>query len=269
MVLIQPHLVGDHRDELGVGRFAAQIVDGVAEVAVQGIHIAPVPGHLDGVADGALHPAGGGVVFLGNLRVEALGDGVDVLRLVHGEQDGIPQELVAFDVGRDADLMQNVRDLQLVAVHASRDKPLLVAVGDFEHPAGKDILVEGLDKVVGEALIQQLLDHFFALESAGDEERGVRFAGGDIFLLDGQSIQPGHEGIQQNHLRPHRKHLLQDLKPVLFHDGHFYAFCSSASRQAAVTSALVSDIKNLTLSIVLSSNVCSSLYSSRFYHNLP
>ena len=42
------------------------------------------------------------------------------------------------------------------------------------------------NKVVGEALIQQLLDHFLALEGAGDEKRGVRFAGGDIFLLDGQ-----------------------------------------------------------------------------------
>ncbi len=49
---------------------------------------------LDGVADGALHPAGGGAVFLGDFRVEALGHGVDIFRLVHGEQDGIPQELL-------------------------------------------------------------------------------------------------------------------------------------------------------------------------------
>ena len=99
--LIQPHLVGDHGNEFRICGLAAQVVDGVAEVAVQGIHIATVPCHLDGVADGPLYPAGGGAVFLGDLRVETLGDGVDVLRLVHGEQDGIPQELVAFDVGRD------------------------------------------------------------------------------------------------------------------------------------------------------------------------
>ena len=91
---IQPHLIGDHRDELRVGRFTAQVMDGIAEVAVKGIHVSPVPRHLDSVADGPLHPAGGGAVFLGDLRVQALGDGVDVLRLVHGEQDGIPQELV-------------------------------------------------------------------------------------------------------------------------------------------------------------------------------
>ena len=74
-------------------------MDGIAKVAVEGIHIAPVPCHLDGVADGALHPAGGSAVFLGDFRVQALGHGVDILRLVHGEQNGVPQELVALDMG--------------------------------------------------------------------------------------------------------------------------------------------------------------------------
>ena len=92
--LIQPHLIGYHRDKLRVGRFTAQVMDGIAEVAVKGIHVSPVPRHLDSVADGPLHPAGGGAVFLGDFRVEALGHSVDILRLVHGEQDGIPQELI-------------------------------------------------------------------------------------------------------------------------------------------------------------------------------
>ena len=75
-------------------------MDGVAEVAVQGVHIAAVPRHLDGMADGALHPAGGGAVALGDFRVQALGHRVDILWLVHGEQDGVPQKLVALDVSR-------------------------------------------------------------------------------------------------------------------------------------------------------------------------
>ena len=98
---IQPHLVSYHCNELAVGGFAAQVMDGIAEVAVEGVHITPVPCHLDGVADGALYPAGGGAVFLGDFRVQPLCHRVDVLRLVHGEQDGIPQELVALDMGRD------------------------------------------------------------------------------------------------------------------------------------------------------------------------
>ena len=99
--LIQPHLIGYHCNELTVGGLTAQVMDGIAEVAIEGVHISPVPCHLDGVADGALHPAGGSAVFLGDFRVQTLGHGVDVLRLVHGEQDGIPQELVALDMGRD------------------------------------------------------------------------------------------------------------------------------------------------------------------------
>ena len=99
--LIQPHLVRNHCDELTIGGLAPQVMDGITEVAVEGVHIATVPSHLDGVADGALHPAGGGAVFLGDFRVQTFGHSVDVLRLVHGEQDGIPQELVALDVGGD------------------------------------------------------------------------------------------------------------------------------------------------------------------------
>ena len=98
LAIIQPHLVGDHGNELAVGGLSAQVVDGVAEVAVQRVHIAPVPCHLDGMADGALHPAGGGTVALGDLRVQALGHRVDILRLVHREQDGVPQKLVTLDV---------------------------------------------------------------------------------------------------------------------------------------------------------------------------
>ena len=92
--LIQPHLISDHRDELAVGGFTAQVMDGIAKVAVEGIHISPIPCHLDGMADGPLHPAGGSTVFLGDFRVQAFCHSVDILRLVHGEQDGIPQELV-------------------------------------------------------------------------------------------------------------------------------------------------------------------------------
>ena len=101
LAFIQPHLIRDHGDELRVCGLSAQVMDGVAEVAVQRVHIAPVPCHLNGMADGALHPAGGGAVALGDLRVQALGHRVDILRLVHREQDGVPQELVTLDVSGD------------------------------------------------------------------------------------------------------------------------------------------------------------------------
>ena len=160
------------------------------------------------MADGAFHPAGGSAVFLGDFRVQALGHSVDVLRLVHGEQNGIPQELVALDVGRDADLVQNFGDGQFVTVHTGVEQVLFLSAGCLEHPGGKDAFVKGLDKIVGKAFVQQFLYHFLALERAGNEKRGVALAGGIVALLDRQCIQPGHKGIQQHHLRANGQHLL-------------------------------------------------------------
>ena len=161
---IQPHFVSNHRDEFAVGGFAPQVVNGIAEVAIEGIHIAPVPRHLDGVADGPLHAAGSGAVFLGNFRVEALGHSVDVLRLVHGEQDGIPQELVTFDVGGNTDLVQDLSDCQFIAVHAGVQDALFLPGSYLQHAVCQNRLVKGLDEVVSKALVQQLLHHFLALE---------------------------------------------------------------------------------------------------------
>ena len=158
-------------------------MDGVAEVTVKSVHIAAVPRHLDSMADGALHPAGGGAVFLCDFRIQTLGHSVDVIRLIHREKNGIPQELVALDVGRHADL----------------------------------------DEIVRKALIQQFLHHFLALECARHEEGCVPLPCRVVALLDRQCIQPGHEGVQQHHLRVHREHFLQDFVAVFLHDGHFHA----------------------------------------------
>ena len=152
---IQPHLISYHCDELRVGRFTAQVMDGIAEVAIEGIHVSPVPRHLDGVADGALHPAGGGAVFLGDFRVQALGHGVDILRLVHGEQNSVPQELVALDVGGHANLVQYFGDGQLVTVHTGVEQVLFLSAGCLEHPGCKHAFVKGLDEIVGKALVQR------------------------------------------------------------------------------------------------------------------
>ena len=71
--------VRDEGDELRIGGLALGIGHGVAEEPLERIQIAPVPGDFDGVADGPLHPAGGGAEVLGHLGVEHLGDGVACL----------------------------------------------------------------------------------------------------------------------------------------------------------------------------------------------
>ena len=51
--------------------------------------------------DGALHSAGGGLEGLGHLGVEYLGNGVDHIHIIDGNDDGLPQVLIALDMGRD------------------------------------------------------------------------------------------------------------------------------------------------------------------------
>ena len=68
--------VRNEGNKLTVGGFPLGIADGVAEEALQGVQVTPVPGHFDGVTDGPLYPAGGGLEGFGYLGVEDLGDGV-------------------------------------------------------------------------------------------------------------------------------------------------------------------------------------------------
>ena len=70
-------LVRNQGDELGIGGLALGVGYRVAEEALQGVKIPSVPCHFDGVANGPLHPAGGGLEGFGHLGVEHLGDGVD------------------------------------------------------------------------------------------------------------------------------------------------------------------------------------------------
>ena len=48
--------IRNQRNKLTIGGLPLGIADGVAKEALQGIQISPVPGHLDGVADGPFYP---------------------------------------------------------------------------------------------------------------------------------------------------------------------------------------------------------------------
>ena len=56
---LELEFIGDEGDKLGIGGLALGVGNGVAEEPLEGIQIPPIPGHLDGVADGPFHPAGG------------------------------------------------------------------------------------------------------------------------------------------------------------------------------------------------------------------
>ena len=100
-------LVRDQGDEFRIGGLALGVAYCVAEEPLQSVQIAPIPGDLDGVANGTLHSAWRGAEVLGYLGIEHLGDGVD------GVPDGPPEgfrkgsvwqafcrELIAFFVAR-------------------------------------------------------------------------------------------------------------------------------------------------------------------------
>ena len=69
-------LVCDQGDEFGVCGFSFGIAHRIAEKSLQSIQIATIPGYFDGMADGTLHPAGGGLECLGDLGVQYLCDGI-------------------------------------------------------------------------------------------------------------------------------------------------------------------------------------------------
>ena len=51
LLLLEGKMVCDHRDELRIGRLALDVRHRVAEVLLQHLDVAAVPGHLDRVAD--------------------------------------------------------------------------------------------------------------------------------------------------------------------------------------------------------------------------
>ena len=70
--------VSDKGDEFRIRGFALGVADGIAEETLEGIQVAPVPGHFDGVADGSLHSGRCSLDGFGHLGVQYLGDGIGV-----------------------------------------------------------------------------------------------------------------------------------------------------------------------------------------------
>ena len=75
---LQGQFVSDKRNKFRIRGFSLGIADCVSKESLQCIQIASVPGYFDGVADGSLYPAGGGLEGFGYLGVKHLGDGVGV-----------------------------------------------------------------------------------------------------------------------------------------------------------------------------------------------
>ena len=77
--------VRNQGDKFGIGGFSLGIADGIAEKSLECVQIASVPGYFDSMADGTLHPAGGGLECLCHLGIEDFRDGIS---LPDGKQVG-------------------------------------------------------------------------------------------------------------------------------------------------------------------------------------
>ena len=99
---LQLELVCDEGDKFRIGGFPLGIADRITEEPLEGVQIASVPGHFDGMADGTLYPGRGGLEGLRHLGVQDFRDGIDHIHVVHGDDNGLPQILVTLDVGRNA-----------------------------------------------------------------------------------------------------------------------------------------------------------------------
>ena len=78
-------LVCDEGNKFRIRRLALSIADRVPEEALEGIQVTSVPGDFDGMADGTFHTAGCGLEGFRHLGVEYLGDGIDHVHIVHGD----------------------------------------------------------------------------------------------------------------------------------------------------------------------------------------
>ena len=73
-------------------------MNGISEIRIQSIHVASVPRDLDGVADGSLDTARGGLVFLRNGGVENFCYTVYHVAIFNRQENCRAQILVSFDV---------------------------------------------------------------------------------------------------------------------------------------------------------------------------
>lgn len=100
---LQLQLVRNQGDELRIGGLALGVGYRIAEEALEGVQIAPIPGDFNGVADGPLHSGRRGLEGLGHLGIQDFCNGVDHIHVVHRDDNGLPQVLIALDVGGNAD----------------------------------------------------------------------------------------------------------------------------------------------------------------------
>ena len=151
------------------------------------------------MADGPLHSRRRGAEALGHRRVQHLGHRVDDLHVVHRDDDGLPEVLIALDVGRDADLVDDGGDRVLQRVEPQLRGGRVLE--DAPHPLHQGGGLAGLGQVVAHAQLFRVGQGLFPAESGNDDGLGH----GSLPILQrleqAQPVQARQGHVQQQQVR--------------------------------------------------------------------
>ena len=154
------------------------------------------------MADGSFHTAGGGLEGLGHLRVQYLGDGVDHIHIIDGDDNGFSQILVTFDVGRHTDLMDDAGDQALNAVlviAVTGIQPLGAAAADLLQPFRQGGHIAGLQHPVPGAQVGCGGGYILRNES-GCNQNGRPALHGRNGLQHADAVPLGQHQVQHQHI---------------------------------------------------------------------
>ena len=167
------------------------------------------------MADGPLHPGGRSAKALGHFGVEDLGDCVDDVDVVHGDEDGLPQILIALDVGRHAHLMDDGGHHSLQAVGAA---PVLLQgleCGQLADAGADRAETAGLDHVVVGAVGGGQVGDAPPDIAGEHQDLGLALQGQAAQTLQHlQTVQAGQHHLHHDHIGEQRLGQLQQLEAV-------------------------------------------------------
>ena len=160
------------------------------------------------MTDGPFDTGWGGAEGFGYLGVEHLGDGIDHVHVVYGNDDGLPQVLVALDVGGDADFVDDAGDHGFDAglVHAARGrKPEALPSPDFLQPLHQHGHITGLQHQVADPQARRRRRYVFRQKGRCCQGHRAAFHGRDG-LQHADAVLLAEHQIQHQHIRFSLRH---------------------------------------------------------------
>ena len=173
------------------------------------------------MADGAFHTRGRGVVVLGHAGIKLLGHSVDDIGRAHRHQNGITEIVVSLDMGRNADLVQNLRhlDFQRFLPLRGRGDRRWCEIRDLHHTLRKLARVKRGHHEIGCARSHHLALNRGTGKVGKDQKNGnILFTRTRLHHTD--PVQTRHKQIRQNDVGTLRLDLFQQHPAVAFRADH-------------------------------------------------